>query len=58
MKVTSTDTIHFSSLNWGITAGETKELPEDKDSQAIILAHPSITPVNADKKPEQKQIEK
>ena len=23
--------------------GETKELPEDKDSQAIILAHPSIS---------------
>ncbi len=45
MKVKSSETIHFPSLNWGITAGETRELPEDKESQEVILSHPSITQV-------------
>lgn len=43
MKVKSIDTVSFPSLNWGITAGEVRELPTDKDAQAIILAHPSIS---------------
>ena len=42
MKVTSKKSIDFPSLGWGITAGETKELPEDKDAQEAILAHPAI----------------
>ena len=49
MKVSSTETIHFPSLNWGITAGETKELPADKEAQAVILSHPAITSVKDNK---------
>lgn len=45
MKVISTETLHFPSLNWGITKGEARELPIDKEAQAIILAHPSIKEV-------------
>jgi hypothetical protein len=43
MKVTSSKSIDFPSLGWGITAGDTRELPEDKDAQKAILAHPSIS---------------
>jgi hypothetical protein len=43
MKVTSKKEIFFNKLNWGIMKGEVKELPADKDAQAIILAHPSIS---------------
>lgn len=43
MKVTSKESIHFPSLNWGINAGEIKELPADKEAQAVILSHPSIS---------------
>lgn len=45
MKVTSTETLHFPSLNWGITAGEERELPADKEAAAAILAHTSISEV-------------
>lgn len=45
MKVISTETIHFPSLNWGITAGETRELPADLEAQKVILAHPAISEV-------------
>lgn len=50
MKVTSTETISFPQFNWGIHAGETRELPEDKEAQAAILAHPSITEAKEEKK--------
>lgn len=43
MKVISTETIHFPSLDWGITAGEVKELPADPEAQKAILAHPAIS---------------
>ena len=43
MKVTSTKSLHFPKLNWGITAGTVRDLPEDKAAQARILAEPGIT---------------
>lgn len=43
MKVTSNKTIDFPKFRWGITAGESRELPEDKEAQEAILAHPAIT---------------
>jgi len=43
MKVTSTKSVSFPSLNWGITAGDVRELPEDKDAQKVILDHPAIS---------------
>ena len=46
MKVTSSKSISFPKLQWGITAGETKELPEDKEAQNRILAEPDIIPVD------------
>ena len=45
MQVTSTKSVSFPSLDWGITAGEARDLPADKDAQKAILAHPSIKPV-------------
>lgn len=47
-KVTSTETVHFPKLSWGINAGETRELPADKDAQERILAEPGITPVTGE----------
>jgi hypothetical protein len=47
MKATSTKSISFPKLNWGINAGEVKELPEDKEAQARILAEPEISEVKA-----------
>jgi hypothetical protein len=41
--VTSKKSISFPKFDWGITAGDTRELPEDKDAQKAILAHPSIS---------------
>lgn len=49
MKVTSTKTVSFPSLNWGITAGETKELPEDSDAQEAILERSFITEAGSSK---------
>lgn len=45
MQVTSTKSISFPKLGWGISAGETRELPNDKSVQARILAEPEITEV-------------
>lgn len=45
MKVKSTKTIHFSKLNWGINAGEERELPEGKEAQEAILAHSAISSI-------------
>ena len=44
-KVTSKKSISCPKLNWGITAGEIRELPEDKDAQKRILAEPEIEEV-------------
>lgn len=50
MQVTSTKSITFPKLNWGISAGETKELPKDKAAQDRILAEDGITAVNGKEK--------
>lgn len=49
MKVTSTKSVSFPKFDWGITAGEIRDLPEDKDAQDVILAHPAITKADAPK---------
>ena len=56
-KVTSKKSISFPKLAWGISAGETKELPEDKEAQERILQEPEITLATEDKKVES-QIKK
>lgn len=43
MRVTASKSVDFPSLGWGITAGDTRELPEDKDAQKAILDHPAIS---------------
>ena len=48
MKVTSTRSIDFPKFDWGITAGETRDLPEDKNAQKVILAHHSISKVKGE----------
>lgn len=45
MKVVANRSVHFPKLNWGITAGETRPLPDEKEAQRIILAHRSISEV-------------
>jgi hypothetical protein len=45
-RVTSQKSISFPKLNWGISAGEEKDLPADKEAQARILAEPDIVPVD------------
>lgn len=49
-KVTSTKTIDFPDFNWGITAGEERELPVGKEAQEAILAHPCIVEVKGTSK--------
>ena len=46
MKVTSSKSIRFPKLNWGISAGEMRELPEDKEAQARIMQEQEITLVD------------
>jgi hypothetical protein len=48
MKVTSTRSIDFPKFDWGITASEIRDLPEDKDAQKAILAHRSISKVKGE----------
>jgi hypothetical protein len=48
-KVTSTVSVSFPKLGWGITAGEVRELPEGEEAQARILAEPGITLVDEKK---------
>lgn len=45
IKVTSTKSISFPKLKWGISAGETKELPNEKEAQERILQEIEITKV-------------
>lgn len=49
-KVTSTKSISFPKLNWGITEGAIKELPEDKEAQERILSEDGISIVGSEKK--------
>lgn len=43
MQVQSTKTIHFPKFNWGIHAGETRELPQDESAQKEILKNSAIS---------------
>jgi len=43
MRVTSSKTIDFPSLGWGINAGEVADLPDDKEAQELILQNAHIT---------------
>jgi len=45
MQVTSHKSISFPKLGWGISAGETRDLPEGKEAQQRILAEPEISEV-------------
>ena len=46
-KVTSTKSISFPKLGWGISAGEVKELPEGKKAQERILSEVEIKSVDS-----------
>lgn len=54
-KVTSTKTIDFPKFRWGITAGEERELPEAKEAQEAILAHPAISEVGGKSKSQERR---
>lgn len=41
--VTSSKTLDFPELGWGIHAGDAKEMPESKEAQEIILGNPFIS---------------
>lgn len=43
MKVTSRTSISFPALGWAISAGETKDLPAEKEAQERILQESDIT---------------
>ena len=49
MKVTSSKSISFPKLKWGISAGDVRELPEAKAAQTRILAEPEISEVKGTK---------
>jgi hypothetical protein len=49
MQVTAKTSVDFPKLGWGINAGDVRELPEDKDAQAVILAEPTISEVQSKK---------
>jgi hypothetical protein len=49
MQVTAKFSVDFPELNWGINAGEMRELPEDKEAASVILAHPDIVEVKLKK---------
>ena len=57
IKVTSKKTITFPKFNWGIDRDAERELPEDKDAQKAILAHPAISEVGSKPKNETKEVE-
>ena len=58
MKVTSNKTIDFPSLGWGITKGETKDLPEEKEAGEVILQNPNIQEASSGAKSSSKKDEK
>ena len=57
MKVTSTHTIDFPTLDWSIQAGEVKDLPEDKEKQEAILENTYIRKVTSEAKESPKKSE-
>ena len=44
-KQENADRIDFPKIGWGVNAGEERELPDDKEAQAAILAAPEIIPI-------------
>jgi hypothetical protein len=54
MEVTANRSVEFPKLGWAISAGETRDLPEDKAAQKTILAHRSIKAVKEDKPTDQR----
>lgn len=50
-KVISKKSISFPKLGWGISAGEVKDLPEDKEAQERILQEADITPYTGEVAP-------
>ncbi|MDR6305900.1 hypothetical protein GGQ85_003626 [Nitrobacter vulgaris] len=50
MQVTATKSVSFPTLNWGINAGDTRELPAGKDAQLLILSHSAIKEIKPIKK--------
>lgn len=54
MKVTSNKSISFPKINWAISAGETKELPDDKSARERILSESEIVVVEKDTKTKNK----
>lgn len=50
VKVTSTKSISFPKLGWGISAGEVKELPPQKEAQERILQEHEIKAVESESK--------
>jgi len=57
MKVTSSKSITFPKLGWAISAGEVKELPNDKAAQERILSEPEIVEAG-EKKADEKKSDK
>ncbi len=57
MQVTTKVSVDFPKLGWGINAGEVRDLPEDTDTQAQILAHPDISEVKPRKERQHKAEE-
>jgi hypothetical protein len=49
MKVISQKSISFPKIPWAISAGEERELPEDRDAQERILAEPEIRFIGKEK---------
>jgi hypothetical protein len=47
MQVASTKSISFPKLGWSIGAGETRDLPADRNAQERILSEHEITAVKA-----------
>lgn len=50
MKVTSRKTIDFPKYNWGIRAGEERELPKDKQAAEAIQSNRYISVIKPEAK--------
>jgi hypothetical protein len=54
MKAISSKSISFPKYQWGINAGEVRELPDDKEAQKRILSEPEISEVRGTKENKEK----
>jgi len=50
MKVTSKKTIDFPKYNWGVRAGEERELPKDKEAAEAIQSNRYVSVVKPEAK--------